>query len=69
MVSIWLVVFIYLLVIFIDMSFLLKNRCIKSVIVSMVMYAVSLIVIILVILDISVPSPAKAIEKIVRMII
>ncbi|WP_156473377.1 MULTISPECIES: hypothetical protein [Clostridium] len=51
------------------MSFLLKNRCIKSVIVSMVMYAVSLIVIILVILDISVPSPAKAIEKIVRMII
>ncbi|QGU95632.1 hypothetical protein GOM49_11525 [Clostridium bovifaecis] len=66
MVGVWVIVFIYIIIISVDMSILLKYRSIKGIVFSTVIYIISLTLTILIILDIKVPSPSKAIEDIVK---
>ena len=61
--------FIYIIVIFLEVIPLSKNSPKKETIIYLIMMTVSLLMSILIVIGIKIPSPAKFIENIVKVII
>lgn len=68
MVGVPILVVVYIVIIFIDQFGFNKHSSMKEKIFAGTAYIISLILILLIILDIKVPSPAKAIESLVMNI-